>query len=368
MTKRRDGSAPSAFRNRLKKLREAMAAAQLDAFATFNLTNVRYLTGFSGSNGAVIVTGKDAVLYTDFRYASQVAEQVTSMRSEILNGPLAEEIGKQTKKSRAKRAGFEDKHLTVNLMAQLKKASSGVRWVPCGLVEGLRMIKDAGETALIRRNFGLLEKIFSKIDRVLSPGKEESAVAAELEYALKLSGGEKPAFDFIVASGKRSALPHGVASRKKILKGDVVILDWGWVLDGYHSDNTRTLFMGRPKPKMREIFEVTLEANMRAIARTAPGVPLRYIDAAARDFITKQGYGKYFGHGTGHGVGLDIHEAPALNARSQEVAREGMVFTIEPGIYLPGVGGVRIEDVVEVTSKGCDLISAGLPKTMRVIG
>lgn len=363
-----DASTNTAYRDRLKNLRRGMEQSRLDAFVTFDLTNVRYLTGFSGSNGAVIVTNNDAVIFTDFRYASQVAEQVSSMQSKIVTGPLVDEVGNHAKKSRAKRAGFEDKQVTVSLMKQLKKNSSGVRWVPCDLAEKLRMIKDSGETALIRRNFSLLEKVFSKIDRIISPGKEESAVAAKLEYELKLSGGEKPAFDFIVASGKRSALPHGVASRKRIKKGEPVILDWGWVLDGYHSDNTRTLFVGKPAPKLKRIFDVTLEANMRAIAKTAPGVPLKEIDAAARDFIVKKGYGKYFGHGTGHGLGLEIHEAPSVNSRSKDVAREGMVFTIEPGIYLPGVGGVRIEDVVEVTSKGCDVISAGLPKTINIIG
>jgi Xaa-Pro aminopeptidase len=357
-----------AFKGRLKKLRGAMAASGLDAFATLNLNNVRYLTGYSGTNGAVVVTARDAAIYTDFRYASQVAGQVTSMRFEITREPLAEEVGRHVKKSGAKRAGFEDAHVTISLMAQLRKFSGGVRWTPGSPVEGLRKIKDAWETALIRRNFRLLERAFSKIGDVIAPGKKESDAAAELEYALRRSGGEKAAFDFIVASGKRSAMPHGVASGKKMARGEAVILDWGWVLDGYNSDNTRTLFLGKPKPKLEEIFEVVLEANMRAIARTAPGVPLKEIDAAARDFIDTKGYGKYFGHGTGHGVGLEIHEAPSLNARSDDVAREGMVFTIEPGIYLPGIGGARIEDVVEVTKNGCDVISKELPKGLRILG
>lgn len=345
-----------------------MAKAGLDAFVTFNLKNIRYLSGFSGSNGAVVVTEKDAVLFTDFRYASQVEEEAPDMTSHVCVGALTEDVGKKLQKVRGKRVGFEEKHVTVALMAELKKHSGSLRWVPSSIIEGLRSIKDAGEIGLIVRNFGLLEKAFSKISAIIRPGKEESAVAAELEYALKLSGGEKPAFDFIVASGARSALPHGVASRKLIRQGDIVILDWGWVLDGYHSDNTRTLFVGKPKPKLREIFEIVLEANMRAIARTAPGVPLKEIDSAARDYISKMGYGKYFGHGTGHGVGLDIHEEPNVSQRSTATAIEGMVFTIEPGIYLPGIGGVRIEDVVAVTASGCKLISEGVPKKLAVIG
>jgi Xaa-Pro aminopeptidase len=181
-------------------------------------------------------------------------------------------------------------------------------------------------------------------------------------------GGSGPSFDFIVASGARSALPHGVASDKRIGKNDIVTLDWGWTLDGYCTDNTRTFFMGRPKRKLKEIYEIVLEANLRAIDRVAPGVPLKEIDCAARGFIKKKGYGQKFGHGTGHGVGLEIHEPPTVGPRSKDVAKEGMVFTIEPGIYLPGIGGVRIEDVLVVTKKGCKVLTRRIPKELTVIG
>jgi len=343
-----------------------MDARGLDAFVTFNLKNVRYLTGYTGTNGAALITGDGAIFFTDFRYATQAREEVKSMKRRIIAKSLPEEVGREIKAAKARRVGFEDRHMTVNLLTQLRKQARA-RWEPCGIVEELRIVKDETEIALIEKNFGFLEKTFSSIGEIVAAGRRESEAAAELEYRLRLLGGEKAAFDFIISSGTRSALPHGVAGNKRMKKGEPVIVDWGWVLEGYHTDNTRTLFLGKPKPKLKGIFEIVLEANRRSIAKVAPGVALADIDAAGRSLIESRGYGKYFGHGTGHGVGLDIHEAPNVNPRSKDTAREGMVFTIEPGIYLPGIGGVRIEDMVVVTAKGCRVISRKIPKELREI-
>ncbi|MBI5178734.1 MAG: aminopeptidase P family protein [Nitrospinae bacterium] len=338
-----------------------MAQKGTDAFVTFNLQNVRYLTGYTGTNGAALVTGARALFFTDFRYAEQVEKEVPSMHIRIAQKALADEVGEELSKAKAKRTAYEDRHVTVRLMAQLQK-SAKTRWVPCGMVEELRMVKDAGEIALLEKNFALLAKTFSGIGEIVVAGRTENQAAAELEYRLMKAAGGGPAFDFIIASGPRSAMPHGVASGKKMKKGEPVVVDWGWVVDGYHSDNTRTVFLGKPHPKMKEVYDIVLEANRRAIEKARPGVPLKEIDAAARDFITQKGYGKYFGHGTGHGVGLEIHESPTVNSRATETAREGMVFTIEPGIYLPGLGGVRIEDMLVVTGKGNRVFSKRLPK------
>ena len=355
----------SAFQKaRARRLLARLDDLKLDALVTLNLKNVRWLTGYSGTAGACVISRKGNFFFTDFRYASQAKEEVRSMARVIAVKPLPEMAAEKLKELRAKKIGFEHNDVTVAVMAKMRKAAPG-KWIPCDAIEKLRMIKDEPEIKALEKNFGYLATVFKDIGDVLRPGRREREAAADLEYRLRLCGGEKAAFDFIIASGPRSAMPHGVASGKKMKEGEIVIVDWGWVLDGYHSDNTRTLFLGRPKPKLKEIFDIVLEANQRAIDKVAPGVPLKDIDAAARDYIEAKGYGKYFGHGTGHGVGLDIHEAPGVSWRSADTAQEGMVFSIEPGIYLPGIGGVRIEDVVHVTKTGCRVLTKNIPKTLH---
>ncbi len=349
---------------RVRRLLARLETLGLDALVTLNLKNVRWLTGYSGTAGACVISSKGNFFFTDFRYASQAKEEVHSMARIIAAKPLPEAAAEKLKTLHSKKIGFEHRDVTVAAMVKMRKAAPG-KWIPCDAIEKLRMIKDGAEIAVLEKNFGFLAAVFKDIGDVLQPGRREREAAADLEYRLRSRGGEKAAFDFIIASGPRAALPHGVASDKKMKKGEIVIVDWGWILGGYHSDNTRTLFLGKPKPKLKEIFDVVLEANQRAIAKVAPGMPLKEIDAAARGHIEAKGYGKYFGHGTGHGVGLDIHEAPGVSWRSAETAREGMVFTVEPGIYLPGIGGVRIEDVVHVTKTGCRVLTKNIPKAAR---
>ncbi|MEE8483165.1 MAG: Xaa-Pro peptidase family protein, partial [Nitrospinota bacterium] len=285
-----------------------MARLGLDAFVTLDLKNIRYLTGFTGTSAAVAVIKRSALFFTDFRYASQAAGQVTSAKREITSS-LSGGVSKAICGAKAKNIGFEEHKLTAQLLRKMKRTAKG-KWIPVSIVEGLRLIKDDAEIVLIEKNFGILKKVIAKVGEIIRPGKRERDIAAELEYLLRLEGAEGPAFDFIVASGKRSALPHGVASSKKIRKGEMVTLDWGAVLDGYNSDNTRNFSVGKPNAKLKKIHDIVLEANKRAIEKVRPGVALKTIDAAARDFIAKNGYGKEFGHGTGHGLGLDVHENP----------------------------------------------------------
>ena len=343
------------YKSRVKKLQKRLQVLRLGGFVSLDLTNVRYLTGYTGTSGAVAVFKKSAFFFTDFRYKTQAASQVQSMKRVIAKS-LIEEIGKSIRGARVKRIGYEQERLNVSQFKQLRKTAKA-KWIAVKPVDELRIIKDEAEIKTLAKNFSILAKVFSSLSEVVYPRRRESEVAAELQYRLAKLGGSGPSFDFIVASGTRSALPHGVASSKRIGKNDIVTLDWGWLLDGYCSDNTRTFFMGKPKRQLLEIHAIVLEANRLAIKKVAPGVPLKDIDAAARNHIKKKGYGDKFGHGTGHGVGLEIHEAPNVSPRSKDVAREGMVFTIEPGIYLPGIGGVRIEDVVVVTKKGCKLLT-----------
>ena len=356
---------PAIYRTRIKKLQRRLSELRLGGFVTLDLKNVRYLTGYTGSSGAVAVFKKSAFFFTDFRYKTQAREQVRTMKRVIAKS-LIEEIGKTIRQARAKRIGCEEERLTVSQYKALRKAAK-VKWIAAKPVDELRVIKDEAELKVLEKNFSMLAKVFSSVREIFKPGRKESEIAAQLKYRLEKIGGSGPAFDFIVASGVRSALPHGVASGKRVGKTDIVTLDWGWILDGYHSDNTRTFFMGKPKRKLKEIFEIVLEANRLATEKVADGVPLKEIDAAARDYIKKKGYGEKFGHGTGHGVGLEIHEAPTVGPRSKDIAREGMVITIEPGIYLPGIGGVRIEDVVVVTKKGCKCLTRKIPKEFRLL-
>jgi Xaa-Pro aminopeptidase len=231
----------------------------------------------------------------------------------------------------------------------------------------MRIIKDKFEIGLIEKNMRILANVFGEAGEVLSAGISESVAAAQLELRLRLNGGEGKAFDFIVASGLRSALPHGVAGKRRIGKNDFVTLDWGCLLEGYHTDNTRNFSFGKPKRKLAELHRIVLEANRKATEAVAPGVRLADIDRAARSVIEHHRYGNFFGHGTGHGVGLDIHEAPTVGLRSKGIAKEGMVFTIEPGIYLPGIGGVRIEDMVLVTKTGCKVLSRNIPQELSIL-
>lgn len=231
-----------------------------------------------------------------------------------------------------------------------------------GVVEKLRLIKDEAELEAMRALVDMLEVVLPEAVELVRPGAVEADVALELEYRLRKLGAEGAAFEFIVASGARSALPHGVASGKVIGPGDVVILDWGVKKWGYNSDNTRTFALPGAAPELEDVYKAVLEANRAAIEKVRPGTPLKAIDGAARDIINKAGWADYFGHGTGHGVGMMIHEDPVVSWRSEAVAEPGMVFTIEPGVYIPGKGGVRIEDMALVTNKGCEIFSAGLPK------
>ena len=359
-------SAPTVYKKRVAKLKGELEQLGLDAFVTLNLKNIRYLTGFTGTSAAIVIAGGKPLFVTDFRYATQIKKEVTSMQTSIAKS-MKKSIADHLSEKKANNIGYEGNTLTVDALNSIKKLHSG-KWKSVQPIETLRTIKDDTEIKLIEKNFKILSKVFKLIPEMIKPGRIERDIAAEMEYRLRETGGDGKAFEFIVASGKRSALPHGVAGTKKIKRGDFVTVDWGCVLDGYHTDNTRNFSVGKPKGKLLKIHEIVLEANLRATEKVADGVPLIEIDFAARDFINKKGFGHRFGHGTGHGVGLDIHEAPNVSQNAENtVAKEGMIFTIEPGIYVPGLGGVRIEDMVLVTKAGSRLLSRSIPKELVII-
>ena len=354
--------------HRLRALRKAMQREGLSAFAVTNRKNVRYLTGFTGSAGACLISAGSAVFITDFRYRSQAAKQVPPEYRRAEHASPIQGIAKELKRTRAKALAFEEAHLTHGVYRQMRRLIKGVRLKPVsGLVETLRLCKDSGEIRKLKTGARVNAEALDEISASIRPGCAESDVALDLETAMRRRGASGASFDTIVASGRRSALPHGIASSRKLKAGDLVTIDFGAVMSGYHADTTRVFSLGRPSPKGEKIYEVVLEAQMTALEAVGPGVSCGDVDKAARDVISGYGYGEAFGHGTGHGVGLDIHEAPRLGPGVKEELKPGMVVTVEPGIYLPRWGGVRIEDMVLVTERGKEVLTRSIPKELIVL-
>jgi Xaa-Pro aminopeptidase len=343
--------------NRLAAARAYLEKHGIDALLLLNLGNIRYLSGFTGSDGALVVFRDDVCFLTDSRYSFQASNEVPSFRRLVYQekGPAISSTltGKGTR-----RVGFEAETMTVATRDALAAMMPDVELVPIGPeLNNLRIIKDAEELSLISRAAEIAsESLLGILDKV-RPGTSERDIAFELEFAMLKAGADDKAFDFIVASGERGALPHGKASEKKINAGELVTIDFGAVYKGYNSDETVTIAVGEPDSRQREIYRIVKDAHDLALETLRPGITCKELDAKARGQIEGKGLGSYFGHGLGHGVGIDIHEKPVISFRSEAVVEEGMVFTIEPGIYLPGWGGVRIEDTVCITGDGCRVMT-----------
>jgi Xaa-Pro aminopeptidase len=339
--------------NRSSLIEQLLQSCELDAVLILDPRNLRYLCGFTGSDGALLVSGRKDRFLTDSRYTTQARSQVAADQvieySVKFDGIISNllEMG-------VRRVGFEAEAVPFAVVQKLQEKGGQFEWVAVGKeFLALRGIKDAGEVRAMEAAAQINAAAFAEILPLLRPGAVEREVALALEFAMRRRGAEEKAFDLIVASGDRGAMPHGIAAERIIQKGELVTIDFGNRFQGYHSDETVTVAIGEVSSRLRKIFDTALAAHDLAMAAVKPGVPLREIDGIARGHIAARGFGDFFGHGLGHGVGLDIHEFPTLNQRSEEIAREGMVFTIEPGIYIPGTGGVRIEDMVQVTADGC---------------
>lgn len=347
-------------RSRLARLRALLRRDGLAGFLVTSLPNVRYLTGFSGSAGALLVDRRGATFMTDFRYRLQAAREVKSCRFVEQSGRLAGTVAKVMKKRSDGPLAFESSHLTVAQHQQLARSLPEVKLLPTeGKVEALRAVKEDGEIVLLRRAIRLAGAAYLSAARILA-GRREEAVARAMETAMGRLGAEGAAFPPIVAAGRRAALPHAIPGKAKIRKKDLVIFDFGAKYAGYHSDVSRTRLPGGGSARGRRLYRIVAEAQRRAIAAVAPGVRASDVDGAARAVITEAGYGDCFGHGTGHGVGLEVHERPSISPKSGELLAPGMVFTIEPGIYVENFGGVRIEDMVLVTASGCEIMSRSI--------
>jgi Xaa-Pro aminopeptidase len=350
------------FQARQKKLREHLATARLDALLISHLPNIRYLCGFTGSAGLLLVEEAGSIFFTDVRYDTQAHDEVEGAKVVIARKAVVNALGEwlaRRKRARGRTIGVEAEHFTLAEKKRLAEVlPSGVRLKETtSIVERDRMVKDRDELDRIRAAVALGAKLFDRALEVLRPGVKETEVAGEMEFAARRAGAEEMSFPTIIASGARSALPHGRASDQAIAPGGFVVCDFGVILSGYCSDQTRTVWVGPVSEDAHRAYEAVKEAQQAAIDAVKPGVAVGEVDAAARKVLRKPGLGRYFTHSTGHGVGLEIHEAPRVANGQPEVLRPGMVITIEPGVYFPGKWGVRIEDMVAVTASGCEVLT-----------
>lgn len=338
--------------SKLTKLRQTLEEKKLDGILVSSPINRRYITGFTGTAGTAIISRTDARFITDFRYTKQANEQINDFKVIEHQGGLIEEIKNQLKEMNITHLGFEKEHVTYHQYEQFRD-SFDVTLVPVsGMLEALRLIKTDDELAIMKQAAKIADDAFEHIQSFIKPGVREIDISNELEFFMRKQGATASSFDTIVASGERSALPHGVASNKKIQTGELVTLDYGALYRGYCSDITRTVAVGEINERLHSIYHIVLEAQLRGVTAIKPGITGKEADAVTRGYITEQGYGKYFGHSTGHGLGMEVHEAPSLSLRSDKLLEPGMVVTVEPGIYIPEVGGCRIEDDVVITKTG----------------
>jgi Xaa-Pro aminopeptidase len=347
---------------RKKRAVAAARAAGVEGLLVTHLPDVRYLCGFTGSSAALVLMGAKAVLFTDGRYTTQAKLESPGTRVVIAKKPSVIAACEWMEAAGVERCGFDAAHTTVAALETMRKAVSAKArremFVAVGsLVAGMREVKDADEIARMRAAALVGCELFGGLLTYLEAGLTESEVAATLEYAARLAGAEGMSFDTIVASGERSALPHGRATGAELPKRGFVTLDFGVILDGYCSDMTRTVHMGKALPGERDVYDSVLEAQESAVAAVVPGATAEDVDEAARSVLRRGKLDKYFSHSTGHGVGLEIHEGPRLAAKQKQVLEQGMVITIEPGVYLPGRFGVRIEDMVLVTATGGEVLT-----------
>jgi Xaa-Pro aminopeptidase len=326
--------------------------------------NLRYLCGFTGSNGMMVVTRRRAVFFTDFRYEEQVRTEVKGCAKRVLERDLYASFPVGAVKG-LRRLGFEEDNVTVARLSLLRKQLRRSRLVPVrDLVRELRRAKEPAEVRLIERSQQVTDRVFRAVLTMVRPGVTEKALALEIEARFRAAG--EVAFPSIVASGPNAAKPHAGYSDRRLRKGDALTLDIGCRVSGYCSDMTRTVFVGRPCVDLRQVYEAVLEAQRRGLAAVRPGAACKDVDAACRDYLTGLGYGHYFRHSTGHGVGIEVHELPGVAKGSKHVLQPGDVLTVEPGVYVPALGGVRIEDMVLVTRTGCRNLTKS-PKRMLVL-
>ena len=342
---------------RIHKLRQKMEHTNIEAYFTYHKLNREYLSNFTGTSGYVLVTQADAVLFTDSRYTTQASMEAREFKVIEHDNPYYKTLNEWLAKHDITSLAVEATNVTLAEFQALDNQLDA-KVVPVNdLIAELRIIKDSSELAIIQRAVDICDEAFSYLLTIIKPGVTERAIALELEFFLKKRGASHLAFDTIVASGYRSALPHGIASDKEVQVGDFVTIDFGAMVDGYCSDITRTVVAGKANPKQKEIYNTVLTAQQLVIDNIKAGMKGKQADEIARQYIYQKGYEGYFGHGLGHGIGKEVHEAPRLSPISETVLTSGMVVTVEPGIYISDVGGVRIEDDVVIEAQGCRILN-----------
>ncbi len=351
---------------KLTKLREQMQKRELDSLLVTNPYNLRFITGFTGTAGLALITPNDAWFITDFRYTEQAGEQVKEFKVVQAQKGLLDEVARIVQEAAVERLAFEQDYMTFATYSQYQEKLTATLEPVSGLIEQLRMVKAPEEIDVLKAAAKIADDAFEHICTYIKPGMTELQVSNELEFFMREQGATSSSFDIIVASGLRSALPHGVASDKKIEQGDLITLDFGALYQGYVSDITRTVAVGEPSDKLKEIYKIVLDSQLLALEKIKPGMTGIEADAIARDYIKSKGYGEAFGHSTGHGIGLEVHEGPGLSFRSETVLEPGMAVTVEPGIYLPGIGGVRIEDDILITETGNERLTHS-SKELRIL-
>lgn len=363
MSEAKTASRPEA--DRLKTLRRLMIEHQVEAVLVSSPANRRYYSGFEAmdylideSSGALLVTARSQYLLTDSRYAEAARQQAPLFSVIVHRRGLGAELARLNALKRVKAVAFEPEFISVAALDRISRALPGLKFSPSPFsLDGPRSSKSPEEIKLVKKALAITEAAVSALWQKMVPGLTEGEAAFFLESEFRRLGAEGPSFETIVASGPNAALPHAVPGAKKIKAGETVVIDCGAKYKGYCADITRTKIMGPPQKWQREIYAVVREAQNRAIKAIAPGVPANEVDGVARGYIAERGYGEYFGHGLGHGVGLFIHEAPSLSPRNSAELKPGEIVTVEPGIYLPGKGGVRLEQLVLVTGKGHSLLN-----------
>jgi Xaa-Pro aminopeptidase len=350
----------------LTQLRDQFNELGVNALLITNGRNRRYLTGFTGSAGVAVITKTEAALFVDFRYVEQANSQVEDFSVIQICETVYEEISKMLDRLGVTHLGFEAEDVTYQIFSQYKEKVKAEMVPLSGVIEMLRMIKNKEEIEKIKTAAKIADSAFTRILDFIRPGVTELEVANELEFYMRKLGATSSAYDIIVASGQRSALPHGVASTKLIETGDMVTLDFGAYYQGYRSDMTRTIAVGEPRAELKEIYNIVFEALSNALAAIKPGITGQEADAFTRDYITEKGYGEQYGHGSGHGIGLDIHEEPFMSPKCDIFLKPGMIVTVEPGIYIPDLSGVRIEDDILITEYGNNIITKS-PKELIIL-
>lgn len=342
--------------NRLSNLQRILKEEKLDALLVTNPYNLRYISNFTGTTGLALITQEEAFFVTDFRYTQQAADQAEGFEIIRNVGPIFAEVKKIVEKKSIDLLGFEDAYVSFRNYDELEDMLDCDLIPASGMIEELREVKDESEIAAIKKACEIADAGFQYILDYLKPGVSEIEIANRLDFYMRELGATGVSFDTIVASGYRSAMPHGVASHKLIEKGDFVTLDYGCYYNGYVSDMTRTVAVGEPKPQLKEIYQIVLEAQLKVNAEVKPGLSGIEVDSIARDLISSYGYGEHFGHSNGHGIGLEIHEGPNTSQKAPKRLVKGNVITNEPGIYLEGIGGVRIEDDLLITETGNEVL------------